>query len=38
MPPTGPELVFDRPFLYGILDLETGIPLFTGVMEDPTAR
>ena len=38
MPPSGPELVFDRPFLYGILDLETGIPLFTGVMEDPTAR
>lgn len=38
MPPSGPELVFDRPFLYGILDLETGIPLFTGVMEDPTVQ
>jgi hypothetical protein len=31
-PSAGRELVFDRPFLYGILGLETGLPLFTGVM------
>ncbi len=30
-------LKFDRPFLYGIIDLATGIPLFAGIMEDPAA-
>lgn len=29
----GITLVFDRPFLYGIVDLETGIPLFLGSFE-----
>ncbi len=29
------ELVFDRPFLYGILDTKTGLPLFVGILEDP---
>ena len=28
-------LVFDRPFLYGIVDLERGIPLFLGTFEVP---
>lgn len=29
----GITLVFDRPFLYGIVDLETGVPLFLGTFE-----
>ena len=32
-PETGVTLVFDRPFLYGIADLETGVPLFLGTFE-----
>jgi serpin B len=32
-PPDGITLIFDRPFLYGIVDLETGIPLFLGTFE-----
>ncbi len=28
-------LSFDRPFLYAIVDLETGLPLFMGIMENP---
>ena len=27
------ELVFDRPFLYGIMDLQNGVPLFLGTYE-----
>ena len=34
MPPEdGVRLVFDRPFLYGIVDLLTGLPLFLGTFE-----
>lgn len=29
------RLVFNRPFVYGIIDVETGIPLFIGIMENP---
>jgi serpin B len=36
MPMMGIPLVFDRPFLYGIMDLEEGIPLFLGIMENPS--
>lgn len=32
-PPDGIRLVLDRPFLYGIVDLETGVPLFLGTFE-----
>ena len=32
-PEEGITLIFDRPFLYGIADLETGIPLFLGTFE-----
>ncbi len=35
-PPPDPEditLILDRPFLYGIADLETGLPLFLGTFE-----
>ena len=32
-PEEGITLIFDRPFLYGIADLETGIPLFLGIFE-----
>ena len=32
-PPDGITLIFDRPFLYGIVDLETGFPLFLGTFE-----
>ena len=31
--PEGLELDFDRPFLYGIVDLDTGVPLFLGTFE-----
>ena len=31
--PQGIELDFDRPFLYGIVDLENGVPLFLGTFE-----
>ena len=31
--PQGIELDFDRPFLYGIVDLDTGVPLFLGTFE-----
>ena len=34
MPPqVGVTLVLDRPFLYGIVDLYTGVPLFLGTYE-----
>ncbi len=29
------RLYFDRPFVYMILDLETQVPLFVGIMDDP---
>jgi len=32
------ELILDRPFLYGAMDLQTGIPLFVGIMENPAAE
>ena len=32
------ELHLDSPFVYGIIDLETGAPLFIGLLEDPTAE
>ena len=31
-------LTFDKPFVYAIVDTETGVPLFTGVMENPEAK
>ena len=30
------DLYFDRPFVYMILDLETQVPLFVGIMDDPS--
>ena len=32
------NLHLDNPFVYGIIDLETGTPLFLGLLEDPTAE
>lgn len=32
-PTEGVTLIFDRPFLYGIVDLETGVPVFLGTFE-----
>lgn len=32
------EITFDRPFFYGIMDLEAGIPLFAGILENPAVR
>lgn len=29
------QLIFDRPFIYGIVDEVTGAPLFLGIMENP---
>lgn len=36
MPMIDKEMVFDRPFLYAVVDVENGMPLFLGVMENPT--
>lgn len=30
------ELYFDRPFVYMILDLEAQVPLFVGILDDPS--
>ena len=38
MPVELPRLVFDRPFVYAILDVTTGIPLFIGIMENPAVK
>ncbi|MFA7550408.1 MAG: serpin family protein, partial [Sedimentibacter sp.] len=38
MPVELPKIVFDRPFVYGIVDVETGIPLFIGIMENPSIK
>ncbi len=35
MPISEKELVFDKPFVYGIMDLDSGMPLFVGIMEKP---
>lgn len=35
MPVEFQSVVFDRPFVYGIVDLENGLPLFIGIMENP---
>ena len=32
------KLVLDRPFIYGIMDTNTGIPLFVGIMENPAGK
>ncbi|HHY41151.1 MAG TPA: serine proteinase inhibitor [Syntrophaceticus sp.] len=32
------ELILDRPFIYGVMDLQTGMPLFVGIMENPAAE
>lgn len=32
------QLYFDRPFVYMILDQENQVPLFTGIMDDPTGE
>ncbi|MEM5817250.1 MAG: serpin family protein [Desulfitobacterium hafniense] len=32
------QVVFDRPFVYAIIDWQTNSPLFVGIMEDPTIR
>lgn len=31
------RIVFDRPFFYGIIDNETGLPLFIGILDKPEA-
>jgi serine protease inhibitor len=38
MPMSDKQLTFDRPFLYGIMDVKTGLPLFVGIMEDPAIK
>ncbi len=38
MPVSNKQLVFDRPFVYGIVDTATGLPLFLGIMDDPSAE
>ena len=32
------EIYFDKPFLYLIMDMETEIPLFMGIMDNPVAE
>lgn len=33
--PADIKLTFDKPFLYGILDLKTGLPIFVGILRNP---
>ena len=35
MPAEGRNMRFDRPFLYAVVDVENGMPLFLGIMENP---
>ncbi len=35
LPAVQRKISFDRPFLYGIMDLKAGIPLFVGILENP---
>ncbi|WP_425801298.1 serpin family protein [Desulfitobacterium sp. Sab5] len=37
IPMSDKKLTFDRPFLYGIMDVKTGLPLFVGIMENPAS-
>ena len=32
------KIIFNRPFLYGIIDRVSGLPLFLGIMENPTGE
>lgn len=32
------NLHLDSPFVYAVVDFETGVPLFIGLLEDPTAE
>ena len=32
----GPAVYFDQPYVYAIVDLVTGVPLFIGAMDDPS--
>lgn len=38
MPIEQPKVIFDKPFIYGIIDVTMGIPLFIGIMENPTIK
>ncbi|MEA4890058.1 MAG: serpin family protein [Clostridiaceae bacterium] len=31
-------MIFDRPFVFGIVDTKTGLPLFLGIMENPAGQ
>jgi len=33
---SGPGLVFDKPYVYAVIDQVTGVPLFIGAMDDPS--
>ena len=35
MPVSDRQIVFDHPFVYGIMDQKTGVPLFVGILENP---
>jgi len=35
MPSYDVEMTFDRPFLYGIADLASSLPMFIGILENP---
>jgi len=38
LPMPNKEVTFDKPFVYGIVDLKTGLPIFLGIMENPDAK
>lgn len=38
LPMPNKEVTFDRPFVYGIVDMKTGLPVFLGIMENPEAK
>lgn len=38
IPSVDKQLDFNKPFIYGVIDLKTNTPLFVGIMEDPSAN
>ena len=36
MPMEPKEIILDRPFVYMLIDVETGVPFFVGILNDPS--
>jgi serpin B len=38
LPMPNKEVTFDKPFIYGIVEMKTGLPVFLGILENPEAK